>query len=242
MPTRLIKESICTSDTIAALSDFEFRLWVGLITHVDDAGRYDARPAILKGSIFPLRERVTVKDIEAALHGLAAKGCVSLYEIDGKPYLLFPTWAEHQRVRDCKPKYPAPSEECQSTPTCGELPQPAADFGYNPHPNPNPNPNTTTVRTRTGGGRPSVEECRSFCREKKVNTDADAFYRHFNALDWIVGGEPVRNWKALLIKWAEEHPIKGHSTTQDEGDLTATKGSSYNAKSFMETALRRSYG
>lgn len=97
---------------------------------------------------------------------------------------------------------------------------------------------TTTVR----GGRPTVEECRSFCREKKVNTDADSFYRHFNALEWIVGGEPVKNWKALLLKWAEEHPLKGYSTTQGEDDPTATKGSSFDAKSFMETALRRSYG
>ena len=30
MPNRIIKESTFTSDRIAALSDFEFRLWVGL--------------------------------------------------------------------------------------------------------------------------------------------------------------------------------------------------------------------
>lgn len=116
MPNRVIKESISTSDKIASLSDFEFRLWVGLITQVDDAGRGDARPAIIKGHVFPLRDRVTLKDIDAALHGLAAKGCVSLYTVGGRPYFWFPTWSEHQRIRECKPKYPAPEDADDNPP------------------------------------------------------------------------------------------------------------------------------
>ncbi len=129
MPNRIIKESLCDSEKIAALSDFEFRLWVGLITQADDAGRGDARPAIIKGRVFPFRERLSIKDIDAALQVLAAKGCVSLYTVDGKPYFLFPGWVKHQRVRDCKPKYPEPLENYippQSAASCGELPQSAA--------------------------------------------------------------------------------------------------------------------
>lgn len=129
MPNRIIKESLCDSEKIAALSDFEFRLWVGLITQADDAGRGDARPAIIKGRVFPFRERLSIKDIDAALQVLAAKGCVSLYTVDGKPYFLFPGWVKHQRVRDFKPKYPEPLENYippQSAASCGELPQSAA--------------------------------------------------------------------------------------------------------------------
>lgn len=132
MGNRMIRESICTSDKIAGLTDFEFRLWIGLITAVDDAGRGDARPAIIKGKVFPLRDRVTVKDIEVALHGLAAKGCVSLYRVGGKPYFWFPTWAEHQRIDRAKPKYPAPEDRDDLQPcaeVCGELRQIAADCG-----------------------------------------------------------------------------------------------------------------
>lgn len=129
MPNRIIKDSICTSETVAELSDFEFRLWIGLITQADDAGRCDARPAIIKGHVFPLRERVTIKDIQNALHALADKGCVSLYTVGGKPYLYFPSWAEHQRIRDCKPKYPDP--ESGDLTTGGNLPQPAADCRLN---------------------------------------------------------------------------------------------------------------
>lgn len=115
MPNRIIKESLCSSEKIALLTDFEFRLWIGLITQADDTGRGDARLAIIKGHVFPLRDRITVKDISGALHGLAAKGCISLYEIDGRSYFWFPSWAKHQRIRDAKPKFPAPpSEEPQA--------------------------------------------------------------------------------------------------------------------------------
>lgn len=155
MPNRIIKESTFSSEKIAQLTDFEFRLWVGLITQADDAGRGDARPAIIKGRVFPLRDRVTAKDIDAAIHGLAAKGCVSLYEVGGKPYFLFPTWGEHQRVRDCKPRYPGP-EDADIPPrvaaSCGEAPQSAALIQSNPNPNPNPNPDNAQ-------GAPELEKC-----------------------------------------------------------------------------------
>lgn len=124
MPNRIIKEDLCRSEKIATLTDFEFRLWVGLITQADDKGCGDARPAILKGCIFPLRERVTSKDIELAIHGLAAKGCVSLYTVDGRPYFWFPTWSKHQRIRNVRPKYPGPEDAdtlTQSAAKCGEV-------------------------------------------------------------------------------------------------------------------------
>ena len=143
MPNRIIKESTFTSDRIASLTDFEFRLWIGLITQADDAGRGDARPAIIKGRVFALRDRVTVKDISSALCALAAAGCVSLYTVGGKPYYEFPSWTKHQRIRDCKSRYPGPVESDgeiaqiaqsaqQSAASCGELPQNAALIQSNP--------------------------------------------------------------------------------------------------------------
>lgn len=134
MPNRIIKESITTSEKLASLSDFEFRLWIGLITQADDAGRGDARPAIIKGRIFPFRERLTIKDISCSLRALADKGCINLYEIDGGSYFYFPNWSRHQRVRDCKPKFPAPTVDSlrQVAAGCGELPQSAAIIQSNP--------------------------------------------------------------------------------------------------------------
>lgn len=116
MPNRLIKDSIRFSEKVNSLSDFQFRLWVSLITYVDDYGRGDARPAVIKGTCFPLRDRITNKDIDAALNALAGAGCVGLYKVDGKPYLYFPNWQSHQNIRNKKSKFPAPENA-----TCNQL-------------------------------------------------------------------------------------------------------------------------
>ena len=84
MPNRILKESICTSETIAELSWFEEVLFYRLIVSADDFGRYDARPAIIKGRLFPL-SGVTVKQINDALDKLASAGIVILYGVDGAP-------------------------------------------------------------------------------------------------------------------------------------------------------------
>ena len=134
MPNRIIKDSIHTSEKLNQLTDFQFRVWTNLITFVDDFGRGDARPAVIKGTCFPLRKRVTEKDIEAALKALAGAGCVGLYEVDGKPYLYFPNWGSHQSIRNQKSKFPAPESNCM------QLHANVPVIQSNPNPNTNPNP------------------------------------------------------------------------------------------------------
>jgi len=126
MPNRMIKESIHESEKLNSLSDFNFRLWVYLLTFVDDYGRGDARPKIIKGNCFPLRDRVTVNDIDAGLHALADTGCISLYEVGGKPYLYFPSWGEHQRIQTKRSRYPEPPGYSTAN---GDLPCVTVDHG-----------------------------------------------------------------------------------------------------------------
>lgn len=244
MPNRIIKGSFQTSDKIASLTDFEFRLWVSLIVSVDDAGRGDARPAIIKGHAFPLRERVTAKDINDALHGLAAKGCVSLYEVDGKPYFWFPTWTDHQRVRECKPKYPAPPENSEFAPSaasCGNLPPES-----NPNTNTNPNPNTTNTPLTPQGGRVEVPEAiaeswNGFCemREKikKPLTDRAA-KMILNELERLAP-EDITTQGLILDQsvkhcWQDVYPLK----TPDNTSVDAPSFDLDEAKRQMEANLR----
>ena len=57
MPNRIIKESVCTSDSVDGLSWFEEVFFYRLIVNCDDYGRFDARPAVLKSRLFPLKKR-----------------------------------------------------------------------------------------------------------------------------------------------------------------------------------------
>lgn len=109
MPNRILKESICTSETIDELSWFEEVLFYRLIVSCDDYGRYDGRAAIIKNRLFPLKDDLTKKAVEDGLRKLTSVGLVVLYEHDGKPYLYLPSWVNHQSTRAKSSKYPEPN-------------------------------------------------------------------------------------------------------------------------------------
>lgn len=117
MPNRIIKESICVSDSIADLSWFEEVLFYRLIVSCDDYGRFDGRIPVIKNRLFPLKDNLTAKAVSDGINKLASAGLVALYEFEGKPYLYLPTWNDHQNVRAKKSKYPAP-EDSVNTSVC----------------------------------------------------------------------------------------------------------------------------
>lgn len=116
MPDRIIRESICTSETLNLLSDFEERFWHRLIVNCDDFGRFYANPAILRGKLFPLSDGKTRKDMLDALNKLASVGLVELYTVDGKPFLHVAKWSKYQRTRAKVSKFPAPEDGTMNRP------------------------------------------------------------------------------------------------------------------------------
>lgn len=111
MPNRIIKESIRASKSVNAMTDFQFRLWIYLITYVDDYGLGSADPELLKGLVFPRLKKLRESDIADALAGLERLGSIQLYTVAGEPYLAFPNWGEHQRIQSKKSKFPSPDNE-----------------------------------------------------------------------------------------------------------------------------------
>lgn len=96
-----------------ALSWFEEVFFYRLVVNCDDYGRMDARPAILRARLFPLKT-VTDKQMEQALQSLRSAGIIDLYFVDGKPYLQMRTWEKHQQIRSKKSKYPSPDTRLQA--------------------------------------------------------------------------------------------------------------------------------
>jgi len=110
MPNRVIKESICTSDTLDQLSAEEERFFYRLTVQVDDFGLMDARPAIVRAACFPLKiETLPLTTIAGYLVALQRVGLIEVYRVDGRPYLHVTTWDKHQRRRAQFSKYPLPS-------------------------------------------------------------------------------------------------------------------------------------
>lgn len=239
MPNRIIKESICDDEKVAMLKDFEFRLWIGLITQADDAGRGDARPAIIKGRVFPLRDQVTVKIISDGLHALATIGLIDLYKVGGRLYYVLPSWSKHQRIRDCKPKYPAPEDADrendnpqQVAASCGELPQVAARARGESESNPNPNPiqsEEDSAEPQAASAPPaiflplndgteypvSMEQCQEWAG---LYPAVDVIQQLRNMRGWLDANPAKRKTKrginAFIVRWLAKE--------QDKGGVTAT--------------------
>ena len=147
MPNRILKESICTSDSIDKLSAFEETLFYRLIVNCDDYGRFDGRPKIIASKLYPLKD-IRSTQIESALRTLTSAELVILYEVDGKPFLQMKTWDRHQQIRAKKSKYPSPDEgSVTSANICNQMISDDSKCPRNPiQSESNPNPNTNTER------------------------------------------------------------------------------------------------
>lgn len=235
MPNRILKESICRSEDVDALSLFEEVLFYRLIVSCDDFGRFDGRPKIIKGTCFPLKN-YTDKDIEKALKKLSAVGLIVMYEVDGKPYLYLKKWSDHQRVRNQQGKYPAPNDNSRRVAAdCGGLQQIAADRGelrrVAADCGPNPIQSESELESESEresegeseyeGGYlstqskakkhafrpPTVEQVQAYCEERGNNVDAQRFVDFYGAKDWMIGKNRMKDWKSAVRTW--ERPGDG---------------------------------
>jgi hypothetical protein len=96
-----------TSDRIDQLDAAAEVFYRRLMSKVDDHGLYDARPAVLRSSLYPLRvDRVREADIARWIAACEKAGLIALYAHDGKPYLqmLDTRWTARS-----EPKYPLPT-------------------------------------------------------------------------------------------------------------------------------------
>ena len=86
MPSRILKESICTSESLAYLSAEAEVLFYRLIVKADDFGLYYGSPKILASLLFPLNVP-TEKKVSSWLAELVNGGLVATYRAeDGRQY------------------------------------------------------------------------------------------------------------------------------------------------------------
>lgn len=249
MPKRIIRDGILTSDKFNELKKWEQEaFFFRLMLIVDDYGRYDGRPVVLRSAMYPMKlETMRETNIERCLDALEAAGLVRLYLVKGKRYLEIVNFG--QRIQS-KPKWPGPTE------VDGELPLSTVDHGGQPH-------STATVgvggecedeigmdssgdlplrscpideaeavaflqsETRTGNIKLSLDE---------AETAARIFYAEASGRGWIDSkGFPLADWKSALKAWGlryagnlEKHAQKKHSPkSRNSGTANDSTTSNY---------------
>jgi hypothetical protein len=105
MPTRYLKAGIRDSESIDNLSPQAENLFYRLLVTVDDFGRFDARPAMIKANCFPIKDAMTINKCKDLLEELANKNLVIVYEAFGKNVLQMSKWDNIPRAKESK--YPS---------------------------------------------------------------------------------------------------------------------------------------
>jgi hypothetical protein len=77
--------------------------FVGLPGYLDDQGRGEDDPRLVKAELYPLDDDMTPKAIEKHLAIIAATGPLCRYTVAGRTFLHMVSWAEHQRVNRPSP-------------------------------------------------------------------------------------------------------------------------------------------
>ena len=120
MRIRSIKPEFWSSPDVAALSDADRLLFIGLWSYVDDHGRGRDDVALIVAALFPhdmvANPRETVAKVRDGLARLSEANLILRYTVASRTYFLVTGWGRHQRVD--KPKasrIPEPTEEENGT-------------------------------------------------------------------------------------------------------------------------------
>lgn len=211
MPNRILKESICTSDDVATLDWFDEVFFYRLIVNCDDFGRMDARPAILRARLFPLKD-VTNSMIEKAVDALHDAGLIYVYKVNGKPFLQLRTWERHQQIRAKKSKYPGMDETDPVTPKQEPAPastpkqdeaEPITDQQEPAQPT---TPEQEEAKPQQPKAKrftpPTVEDVKQYVTAQGYTLDAQRFVDFYASKGWMVGKSPMKDWQAAVRGWA----------------------------------------
>ena len=200
MPNRILKESICTSESIDRLSWLEEVTFYRLIVNCDDYGRMDARPPILRARLFPLKT-LTDKQVQSAIESLRSAGMIDLYKVDGRSYLQIRQWALHQQIRSKKSKFPAPDAETQSDDiTCNQMISDAPVIQSESE----SESESESARSRKRAAPftpPTPDEVAAYCRERGNAVDAERFCDFYASKGWRIGNQPMKDWRAAVRTW-----------------------------------------
>lgn len=106
MPNRIIREAILSSEKMALLGWPEEVFYRRLMSIVDDYGRCEANPQLLRARCYPLQtDAVRAADISRWMAACQKAGLILCYEASGKCYLEVLNFQQQQRSAS---KYPAP--------------------------------------------------------------------------------------------------------------------------------------
>jgi hypothetical protein len=110
MPNRIVRENILSSEAVCSLKWDEEVFYRRLMSIVDDYGRFEGRPELIRTKCYPLQvDQVRVADITRWNAACVKAGLILNYSVDGRQYIQILKFGQPLRS---KSKYPDPDHNC----------------------------------------------------------------------------------------------------------------------------------
>ena len=205
MPQRFLRPGITTSKRWNRCDWPTQSLYSRLITLVDDYGRYEADPELIRSHAFPFGDPtgkiLPLTTVARMLRTLADKNLVILYQMSGKEYLQLLRWQERARSASKCPEPP-----CEQLTTNDNKCMP-------PSPSSSPSPLAISHTSARNGEqsvfkKPGIEESKAYGEEIGLTAkEVESWYDHFQSNGWKVGGRTkMLDWKAALRNARRRQP------------------------------------
>jgi len=110
---RQLHTKIVDSEDFSAMPDDFCRMyWMLLTIIVDSEGRAIDNPAWIRSRMFPLRDDVSIGQINSAMDWLECRGMIARYQSKGRCYFYLPTFKQYQSGldREAKSVLPTPDQ------------------------------------------------------------------------------------------------------------------------------------
>jgi hypothetical protein len=114
MPNRILRADILSSEAIASLKWDEEVFYRRVMSIVDDYGRHEGNPQLLRSKCYPLQtDQVRVADISRWLAACQKAGVILCYDVDGKQYIEVQKFGQKVRTDSKCPPPQTNASKCQ---------------------------------------------------------------------------------------------------------------------------------
>jgi len=90
--------------------------------------------------------------------------------------------------------------------------------------------------------KPSVDEIRAYCLEKKYGIDPEGFFNYYESKGWVVGKSPMKDWKAAVRNWVSMDKQRNpQSSTESQSTMPSREEAMKKAVNPTKEEVSRMY-
>lgn len=244
MPNRYLRASYVESERVNTLAWQAECFWLRLLVVVDDWGRCEALPRLLRTKLFPLRlDSVREADVARLIAECEKANLIRLYSAAGKEYLQMLKW-EIGRAKVSR--YPAPPEpilaECYINPrtsayTCTQPRAPVnkcpdSDPGTDPDSDSDPAAREADASAGVSAGNPRIEEVLTHAiLIGLAEWKARDWFDEMDGCGWLdFQHREIRNWKAVLNRVRTKWEADGRPTQPPTNNAKTINGNTHGGR------------